>query len=73
MKKLRIKNISRWIPVLFFGIAVTLFTNCENDVKFNDLVPDYTYSIMRSFEANGQKATIRSNQWSGEFNFACGS
>ncbi|MBN2818624.1 MAG: DUF4960 domain-containing protein [Bacteroidales bacterium] len=53
-----IKNISRWIPVLFFGIVVALFTNCENDVKFNDLVPDYTYSIMRSFEANGQKATI---------------
>ncbi|KOH45386.1 DUF5018 domain-containing protein [Sunxiuqinia dokdonensis] len=53
-----IKNISRWIPVLFFGIVVTLFTSCENDVKFNDLVPDYTYSIMRSFEANGQAATI---------------
>lgn len=53
-----IKNISRWIPVLFFGIAATLFPSCENDIKFNDLVPDYTYSIMRSFEANGQKANI---------------
>ena len=53
-----IKNISRWIPVFFLGIVVTLFTGCENDVKFDDLVPDYTYSIMRSFEANGQKATI---------------
>ncbi|MBN2174134.1 MAG: DUF4960 domain-containing protein [Bacteroidales bacterium] len=53
-----IKKISRWIPVLFFGIAVTLFTNCENDIKFDDMVPDYTYSIMRSFEANGQSATI---------------
>lgn len=53
-----IKNISRWIPVLFFGIAVALFTSCENDIKFNDQVPDYTYSIMRSFEANGQKANI---------------
>lgn len=52
------KNISRWIPVLFFGIAATLFTSCENDIKFNDLVPDYTYSIMRSFEVNGQKANI---------------
>ena len=53
-----IKNISRWIPVLFFGIAVSLFTSCENDIKFDDLVPDYTYSIIRSFEANGQKAEI---------------
>lgn len=53
-----IKTISRWIPVLFFGIAMALFTNCEDDVKFSDHVPDYTYSIMRSFEANGQKATI---------------
>lgn len=53
-----LKNISRWIPVLFFGIAAALFTSCENDIKFDDLVPDYTYSIMRSFEANGQKAEI---------------
>lgn len=53
-----IKNISKWIPVLFFGVAVTLFTNCEKESLFNDVVPDYTYSIMRSFEANGQKATI---------------
>lgn len=53
-----IKNISRWIPVLFFGIAATLFTNCKNDIKFDDMVPDYTYSIMRSFEANGQMANI---------------
>lgn len=53
-----IKNISKWIPVLFFGIAATFFTSCENDIKFNDLVPDYTYSIMRSFEANGQIANI---------------
>ncbi|WP_346859606.1 DUF5018 domain-containing protein [uncultured Draconibacterium sp.] len=53
-----IKNIYRWIPVLFFGIVLTLFTNCEEDIKFEDMVPDYTYSIMRSFSANGQTATI---------------
>ncbi|WP_319232093.1 DUF5018 domain-containing protein [Draconibacterium orientale] len=53
-----IKNIYRWIPFLFFGIALTLFTNCEEDIKFEDMVPDYTYSIMRSFSANGQTATI---------------
>ena len=53
-----IKNISRLIPALLFGIAVTLFSACENDIKFDDLVPDYTHSIMRSFEANDQKATI---------------
>lgn len=53
-----IKNISRLIPFLFFGIVVTLFTNCEEEIKFEDVVPDYTYSIMRSFEANGQLASI---------------
>ncbi|WP_372648147.1 DUF4960 domain-containing protein [Draconibacterium sp.] len=53
-----IKNIYRWIPVLFFGITLALFTNCEDDIKFEDMVPDYTHSIMRSFSANGQKATI---------------
>ncbi|KJF45499.1 DUF4960 domain-containing protein [Draconibacterium sediminis] len=53
-----IKNIYRWIPVLFFGITLAIFTNCEDDIKFEDMVPDYTHSIMRSFSANGQKATI---------------
>ncbi|MFV0591836.1 MAG: DUF5018 domain-containing protein [Draconibacterium sp.] len=53
-----IKNTNRWILVLFLGIAMALFTNCEDDVKFEDHVPDYTHSIIRSFSVNGQQATI---------------
>jgi hypothetical protein len=57
------KNISKifkMIPFLFFGIAITLLTvvGCEDDIKFNDNIPDYTYSIIRDFKINGQSATI---------------
>lgn len=53
-----IKNIRKWIPVLFIGITLSILTNCEDNIKFEDNVPDYTYSIMRSLSANGQSATI---------------
>lgn len=57
------KNISKiikMIPFLFFGIVITLLTvvGCEDDIKFNDNVPDYTYSIIRDFKVNGQSAII---------------
>jgi len=57
------KNISKlfkMIPLLFFGIAITLFTvvGCEDGIKFEDNVPDYTYSIIRDFKVNGQSAAI---------------
>lgn len=55
------KNISKNIKLILFlftGITMTLFLSCEEDTKFEDYVPDYTYSIIRSFEANGQIATI---------------
>ncbi|OYX25949.1 MAG: hypothetical protein B7Z06_06465 [Flavobacteriales bacterium 32-35-8] len=38
---------------------MAIFTvGCDDDIKFQDLVPDYTYSIIRSFEVNGQTAAI---------------
>jgi hypothetical protein len=54
------KNITRFlklIPFLILGITIT-FIACEDDVKFEDYAPDYTYSIIRSFVANGEVATI---------------
>lgn len=55
-----IAKIFKMIPVLFFGIAITLLSivSCEDDIKFNDNVPDYTNSIIRDFKVNGQSATI---------------
>lgn len=52
-----IKTI-KWTLFLFIGITIALFTGCEDDFKFEDHVPDYTHSIIRSFEVNGQAATI---------------
>lgn len=57
------KNISKMIktiPLLFLGIAFILFTTvgCEDSIKFNDNIPDYTYSIIRDFKVNGQSANI---------------
>lgn len=36
--------------------AITL--SCNDEITFEDQVPDYTHSIIRSFEINGQAATI---------------
>lgn len=55
------KNISKiikLIPFLFLGLIVSFTLSCDDEVKFQDSVPDYTYSIIRSFEVNGQAATI---------------
>lgn len=55
------KNISKiikLIPFLFLGLIVSFTLSCEDEIKFQDLVPDYTYSIVRSFEVNGQAAAI---------------
>lgn len=57
------KNISKiikMIPFLFFGITITLLSlvGCEDSIKFEDNVPDYTYSIIRDFKVNGQSADI---------------
>ena len=57
------KNISKiikMIPFLFFGITITLLSlvGCEDSIKFEDNVPDYTYSIIRDFKVNGQSAAI---------------
>lgn len=55
------KNISKiikLIPFLFLGLIFTFTQSCDDEIKFQDLVPDYTYSIVRSFEVNGQTAAI---------------
>ncbi|MFG6685200.1 DUF5018 domain-containing protein [Mariniflexile sp. HNIBRBA6329] len=55
------KNISKiikLIPFLFLGLIFTFTQGCDDDIKFQDLVPDYTYSIIRSFEVDGQTAAI---------------
>lgn len=55
------KNISKiikLIPFLFIGLMASFTLSCEDEIKFQDLVPDYTYSIVRSFEVNGQAAAI---------------
>lgn len=57
------KNISKMImriPFLFLGIAFILFStvSCEDNIKFNDNVPDYTHSIIRDFKVSGQSANI---------------
>ena len=49
------KNIY-WMVLLLAGI--TIFSNCEQDPKFEDHVPDYTNSIIRSFVADGYAADI---------------
>ncbi len=72
------KNISKifkMFPLLFFGIAITLLTvvGCEDDIKFNDNVPDYTYSIIRDFKVNGQSAIISHTNAVITFTLAAGS
>lgn len=51
------KNITWSIALLLGGITL-LVTNCDMDPKFQDVVPDYTFSIIRSFNVNGQAAEI---------------
>lgn len=43
---------------LLLGFVALFLTNCDDDPKFQDLVPDYTLSIIRNFVANGQAAQI---------------
>ena len=60
-KIIKMKNISKiikLIPLLFLGLVFTFVSSCEEDITFEDVVPDYTYSIVRSFEVNGDAATI---------------
>lgn len=55
------KNIFKIIRIslfLFLGMLFTMTLSCNDDVTFQDHVPDYTYSIIRSFEINGQTAAI---------------
>jgi hypothetical protein len=44
--------------LLVLGLAGLMLHSCDQDPKFSDLVPDYAYSIIRSFEVNGELAEI---------------
>lgn len=55
------KNISKVIKFGLFLLVGALFTvtlSCNDDITFEDQVPDYTYSIIRSFDVGDQTATI---------------
>lgn len=55
------KNVNNILkPGLSFlvGILFTAIIGCSDDTLFEDVVPDYTYSIIRSFDTNGQTANI---------------
>lgn len=55
------KNMFKIIKISLFLIVGVLFTvtlSCNDDITFQDQVPDYTYSIIRSFDVNGQAAAI---------------
>lgn len=57
MNAIKFKNL---IPILL-GLVVTVFTfnACEDeDDNFNDVVPDVAEAIIRSFQINGQQASI---------------
>ncbi len=52
------KNILKISFFLFIGMLFTVTLSCNDEITFEDQVPDYTYSIIRSFDVNGQAATI---------------
>lgn len=52
------KNILKISFFLFVGMLFTVTLSCNDEITFEDQVPDYTYSIIRSFDVNGQAATI---------------
>ncbi|WP_439132747.1 DUF5018 domain-containing protein [Polaribacter sp.] len=55
------KNISKIIKVksfLLLGLLFSIMLSCNDEITFEDQVPDYTYSIIRSFEIGGQTASI---------------
>lgn len=52
------KNILKISFFLFIGMLFSVTLSCNDEITFEDQVPDYTYSIIRSFDVNGQAATI---------------
>jgi len=46
------------IPLFILGVFASFTLSCEEENLYQDNVPDYTYSIIRSFEVNGQAADI---------------
>ena len=52
------KNILKISLFLFVGMLFAVTLSCNDEITFEDQVPDYTNSIIRSFDVNGQAATI---------------
>ena len=52
------KNILKISFFLFVGMLFAVTLSCNDEITFEDQVPDYTYSIIRSFDVNGQAAAI---------------
>jgi hypothetical protein len=52
------KNILKISLFLFVGMLFAVTLSCNDEITFEDQVPDYTHSIIRSFDVNGQAATI---------------
>ena len=46
------------IPLFILAVFASFTLGCEEENMYEDNVPDYTYSIIRSFEVNGQAAEI---------------
>ncbi len=59
--------------LLFMVVMFTSFVGCESDSFFEDQVPDYTYSIMRSFAINDNVASIDHTTGTVNFTLAAGS
>lgn len=45
-------------PLFILAVFASFTLGCEEENMYEDNVPDYTYSIIRSFEVNGQAAEI---------------
>lgn len=48
----------KWGFSLFLAGVLLFHTGCQDELLFEDHVPDYTHSIIRNFTANGQAADI---------------
>ncbi|MCB9347914.1 MAG: hypothetical protein H6573_10455 [Lewinellaceae bacterium] len=53
-----IYNNLKWGIFLFLTGIFLFQTGCQDELLFQDHVPDYTYSIIRNFTADDQKADI---------------
>jgi len=61
LKLIKMKNTIlkfKWAFLLLIGVGLALVASCQQETLYQDVIPDYTKTIIRSFAANGQDATI---------------